>query len=538
MMNPEHQQDKKKNPPDFSMLMVRLEKQIMDQKDPSKTGRVLKDECIWKALNTEQQLKWSNLAQMAGEVETACQVLTHIHQSSPHTVEAWQNYFLLLSVLDRKKDLARVLALSRKYLDEKIYQQWVKTVSDTHRSDSEQDIRAASQPFETLRNRQILLGRYLELFSGREDCFARQWVDKKENKQGYVPVRRPIEHQDLEEHFKGVKTYGMYLLKCDGSIKTAVMDVDLVKDFRGKRLTCDEKNRINRECHYFIERITELSEQGGLRPLIEFSGGKGYHFWYFFSKQVEPVRVRAVLETIKKTVAGDLSTFNMEVFPKQDHLSGKGLGNLVKLPLGVHRLSGKRSYFARCHNRSVEAQLDFLANVRLSDPEKFRAVENDRGQKTVFIHPRWEKWAESFPELFFLECKCPPLSQIMATCRNAKTLTIREEKIIFQTIGFLPRAKTLIHHLLSSLSEYNPHLVDYRLSRVRGTPLGCKRIHNLLGYAGDWCRLDVPAGYQHPLLHLDDWNAVSGKKSEKVENLSSALENLKSAIIQAQRFMK
>jgi hypothetical protein len=537
-MNPEHGQDKKKNPPDFSMLLAGLEKQIMDQKDPFKIARILKDERIWRALTTRQQLKWSNLAQMAGEVETACRVLTHIHQFSPNTVEAWKDHFLLLSVLDNKKELARVLALSRKYLDEKIYLQWVKKISDTSFPDLDRDLHAASRPFETLRNRQVLLGRYLELFSGREDCFARQWVDKKQNKQGYVPVRRPMEHQDLEEHFKGVKTYGMYLIKCDGGIKTAVMDVDLVKDFRAKRLTSDEKNRIKREYHYFIERITELSEQAGLRPLIEFSGGKGYHFWYFFSKPVEPVRIRSVLEHIKRMVASDLSTFNLEVFPKQDHLSGKGLGNLVKLPLGVHRLSGKQSYFIRCHNRSVEAQLDFLANIHLSDPEHLKAVENDRGQKTVFIHPRWEKWAESFPELFSLERKCPPLSQIMATCRNAKTLTIREEKILFQTIGFLPGAKTLLHHLLSSLSEYNPHLVDYRLSRVRGTPMGCKRIHSLLNYTGDWCQLNVSGSYQHPLLHLEEWIEVSGQKSEKVENLSSALENLKSAIVQTQRFMK
>jgi hypothetical protein len=536
MMNPEHRHETKKNPPDFSMLISRLEKQIIDQKDPAKTVRILKDERIWKALNAQQQLKWSNLAQMAGEVETACRVLTHIHQSSPHTVEAWENHLLLLSVLDRKKDLARILALSRKSIDETLYLQWAKNLSDANPPESEQDIHAASQPFEILRDRQILLGRYLELFSGREDCFARQWADKKENRQGYVPVRRPIELQDLEDHFKGVKTYGIYLLKSDGSIKTAVMDVDLRKNLRGKGLTADEKSRINRELHYFIERIIELSGQAGLRPLIEFSGGKGYHFWYFFSKQVKPGKARAVLENIKKTVAGDLSAFDMEVFPKQDHLSGKGFGNLVKLPLGVHRLSGKRSSFIQCHNRSVEAQLDFLSKARLSDPETLKAVENDKA--AVFIHPRWEKWAESFPELFSLESKCPPLSQIMATCRHSKNLTMREEKIIFQTIGFLPRAKTLVHHLLSSLSEYNPHLVDYKLSRVRGTPMGCKRIHSLLDYAGDWCRLDVSAGYLHPLHHLDEWSSAFEKKSEKVENLSGALENLKSAIIQAQRFMK
>ena len=141
-------------------------------------------------------------------------------------------------------------------------------------------------------------------------------------------------------------------------------------------------------------------------------------------------------------------------------------------------------------------------------------------------------------ELFALESKCPPLSQIMAACRNAKSLTVREEKILFQTIGFLSRAKTLLHHLLSSLTDYNSHLVDYKLSRIRGTPLGCRRIHSLLNYTGDLCRLDVSTDYQHPLLHLNEWSGVSGKKSKKVENLSGALENLKTAIIQTQKFME
>ncbi|MFQ5486119.1 MAG: DNA primase, partial [Desulfobacterales bacterium] len=74
--------------------------------------------------------------------------------------------------------------------------------------------------------------------------------------------------------------------------------------------------------------------------------------------------------------------------------------------------------------------------------------------------------------------------------------------------------------------------------RVRGTPLGCKRIHSLLTYAGDLCRLDIAAGYQHPLLHLKEWKGMPENRSEKTENLTGALENLKIAIIQAQRFME
>ena len=537
-MSVTHPSEHKKSFPDFSLLISRLEKQIFHQENQAKTHQILKNERIWKALDTDQMLKWANLAQMAGEMDAALEILAHINRTSPENLDAWQNHLALLSVLAKKEETAQVLARSQKYVDEQRYHQWVKSFSTPDRSISEDDIQSASLPFERLRYRQQVFKRYLDLFSGREDCFARQWVDKQQHKQGYVPVRRPLEPNDLEDHFKGLKTYGFYLLKADGSVKTAVIDVDLRTDYRGKSLKADERNLVKRELYYLIERITELSEQAGLRPLIEFSGGKGYHFWYFFDAPLKPEKPRAILEKIKKSIVGDLSAFAIEVFPKQDHLKGKGLGNLVKLPLGVHRLTGKRSYFVKCHNRSIDAQLDFLSKVQHIDPEKIDIVVNDGGDKKVFIHPRWEKWAKSYPELFTLESRCPPLAQVMAACRNRQNLSVREEKIILQTIGFLPRAKTLLHHLLSSLADYNPHLVDYKLSRIRGAPLGCRRIHSLLSYTGDWCRIDVSAEYLHPLLHLEEWKSAWGKKSEKVENLSGALEGLKAAIIQAQRFLE
>lgn len=528
----------KKSLTDFSLLISRLEKQIFRPENQAKTHQILKNERIWKTLDIDQMLKWANLAQMAGEMDTALEILAHINLIAPENLDAWQNHFSLLSILAKKEETAKVLAQCQKHVDEQRYHQWVKSFSMPDRSVSEDDIQSVSMPFESLRYRQQVLKRYLDLFSGREDCFARQWVDKKQNKQGYVPVRRPLEPQDLEDHFKGLKTYGFYLLKVDGSVKTSVIDVDLRTDFRGKKLKTDEKSLVKRELFYFMERITELSEQAGLRPLIEFSGGKGYHFWYFFDAPLKPEKPRAVLAKIKKSVIGDLSAFAIEVFPKQDHFKGKGLGNLVKLPLGVHRLTGKRSHFVKCHNRSIDAQLDFLSKVQYADPEKFDKLENNGEDKKVFIHPRWEKWAKSYPELFTLESRCPPLAQLMVACRNGQNLSVREEKILFQTIGFLPRAKTLLHHLFSSLADYNLHLVDYKLSRIRGTPLGCRRIHSLLTYTGDWCRMDVSAEYQHPLFHLDEWKSAWGKKSEKVDNLSGALENLKAAIIQAQRFLE
>lgn len=530
---------KAKAQPDFNLLISRLERRIIRDENPDQIRRILQNERIWKSLSIDNRLRWASLAQMAGETDMACDILADINRTAPEVEEAWRNHLDLLYVLNRPEAVARVLALAEKNVDEIRYREWVQAFSISSRPESEEDIEAASRPFDMMKYRRESLGRYLDLFSGREDCFARQWVDKQEKKQGYVPVRRPMEHQDLEDHFRGFKTYGMYLLRTDGTVKTGVIDLDLAKKYRDEKPGTVDKNKVKRELYFCLERICELSEKAGFRPLIEFSGGKGYHFWYFFNTPVKPEKVRSALEDIRRYVAGDISAFSMEVFPKQDYLKGKGLGNLVKLPLGIHRLTGKRSYFIKCSSRSIEAQLDYLSGVKPAGPENLEKVEKDKRDKTVFIHPRWEAYAKSYPELHTLETRCPPLSQIISACRNGKNLSVREEKVIFQTIGFLPRSKTLVHHLMASVPEYNPHLVDYKLSRVRGAPLGCRRIHSMLAYMADLCPLDEFSGYQHPLLHLEEWKSTgSMKKPEKLENLTQALENLRAAIIQTQKFLE
>ena len=153
------------------------------------------------------------------------------------------------------------------------------------------------------------------------------------------------------------------------------------------------------------------------------------------------------------------------------------------------------------------------------------------------MHPRFREWAESYPELYRLEQCCPPLAQLLAACRGRSGLSLREEKVLYQTLGFLASKKTIIHMLMAEQPEYNPHLVDYKLSKLRGTPLGCARIHSLLGFTGDMCRFEKASPYAHPLLHLKADQFQAEQKSEKAENLQSALESLKLSILLVQQFL-
>jgi replicative DNA helicase len=70
--------------------------------------------------------------------------------------------------------------------------------------------------------------------------------------------------------------------------------------------------------------------KAGLAPLAEVSAsGRGAHVWLFFDEPVEAWLVRAWWAL----AAGKAGVPLREVYPRQDELSGKGLGNLVRYPL-------------------------------------------------------------------------------------------------------------------------------------------------------------------------------------------------------------
>jgi hypothetical protein len=73
---------------------------------------------------------------------------------------------------------------------------------------------------------------------------------------------------------------------------------------------------------------------------VEFSGRKGYHVWVVLKDYVPNAELRR-LGRAALVLAGHPSA--TEVFPKQDEV--RDLGNLVKLPGGIHQVSGKPNNF-------------------------------------------------------------------------------------------------------------------------------------------------------------------------------------------------
>ena len=183
------------------------------------------------------------------------------------------------------------------------------------------------------------------VFGGRADVYAKQWYDAGKDRSGYWPVREPLTAEVLMEHVEGRVTVGQYVLHVDATVSFAALDLDPTAEAIGQmRVATEGSGPLNYPplCEY-ARRLIATATALGLHPIGEDSGGVGIHVWILFAPRVPAAKARALLREILWRAGAQPPTVNVEVFPKQEKLSGKGLGNLIKLPLGVHQVTQRRS---------------------------------------------------------------------------------------------------------------------------------------------------------------------------------------------------
>lgn len=153
----------------------------------------------------------------------------------------------------------------------------------------------------------------LDDFVGNPNAYA---VQRKEG--GYLPVREPLTRAVLDTHEAGGQTVGTYVVNFDKA-RFFVFDIDEHNLELGRKLAWAAAGH-------------------GFDPSIEFSGRKGFHVWVLLDQWYLAADVMRVAKAIAREVG-----FTGEVFPKQ--AVARDLGNLIKLPLGLHAVSGNPSTF-------------------------------------------------------------------------------------------------------------------------------------------------------------------------------------------------
>jgi len=176
---------------------------------------------------------------------------------------------------------------------------------------------------------------FMSLFKGRSDVFAQRWDKHDGSFSGYFPVYTnrtkkelaPLTPSVIEDHLLGNKVIGIYPLLVDNT------SCFIAADFDGSDWLISAKKVLEMCAKFEIPAHVERSRSGN-----------GGHVWWFFDDKYPAHQGRKIFLHILKE-SDVIAPFDKEdsfdrLFPSQDYLSGKGLGNLIALPLqGIPRKS-------------------------------------------------------------------------------------------------------------------------------------------------------------------------------------------------------
>jgi len=226
---------------------------------------------------------------------------------------------------------------------------------------------------------------FLTLFGGREGVYARQWTSPT-GETGYTPVEEPLTPKVAEHHLLGNFTVGVYPVRLDNTVNFIAFDIDIAKF--AVRETIAVKRRwdaVMALAHETACRIVDLGAAWETPVHLEDSGFKGRHAWIFLETPI-PAGVAKKFGDLMTTALAPLPReITVEVFPRQGSVARGGLGNLIKLPLGIHRRTGRLSRIILPDGTDHPDPLGFLLSARKTTRRAIYAFIQQAQRRTATI---------------------------------------------------------------------------------------------------------------------------------------------------------
>lgn len=377
--------------------------------------------------------------------------------------------------------------------------------------------------------------RFHALFAGREDVHARQWARGEEA--GYSPVSEPLTPAVVRQHLLGTYTVGVYPIRLDGTCTFFAVDLDIDRAALAKAHgRPEEARRLRSLLRGSAARVLGALHSLGLAPLFEDSGYKGRHFWVFL-EQPESAEVLHALGRLALAWLGPAlpAGLHLEFFPKQASRGGKGLGNLIKLPLGIHRRTGRRAALLDDGGQALPEPLAALRQVvRLPRPALYAAIEQLKAlaaaptapaptppvsREVPSVEPnrpavgpppdRAPAWTDADfdtdPRVRHLLAHCPVLAELRRAAVDTRRLSHEEQLVLIHTLGHLEGGPQAVNYLLQRCVDVGPEKL--LKDRLKGNPVSCPSIRKKIGHVTRRvkcnCPFDfAPDRYPTPVLHL------------------------------------
>ena len=407
----------------------------------------------------------------------------------------------------------------------------------------DEDQQALPSPEQQIIPQRHHLVTFTTLFSSREGVYARQWVSPT-GESGYTPVQEPLTLNVAENHILGNYTIGAYPVRLDNTVNYIAFDFDIAK-FAVARAIASERtwNSLIGRIHKLACRLVDIGAAHDVAVYIEDSGFKGRHCWIFPETPIPAGVAKKFGELMRNQLAPIPQDMTIEVFPKQTLVRKGSLGNLIKLPLGVHKRTGKRAVFLQPDSTLYPDQLGFMENI-FKTPRRMiyayiqRMLASQAPQPQESPQPGTRQHESPFeesspfeiserpaakieihfdldrdPEFQTLMLKCPVLRNIVDKVNRTGSVSKEETVILIHSLGHLNHGPEAVNAIFLRCDNADPTL--FLKSRLKGNPVSCPKIRSRIPDVTSTvpcnCSFDLNLNlYPTPLIHV---RAFSGTET-------------------------
>lgn len=322
---------------------------------------------------------------------------------------------------------------------------------------------------------------FCSLFQGREDAFALQWV--RESSAGFKAVRKSLTEDVIKQHLRGEETVGIYPV-VEETTKFLTLDID-TKSGTSKDIA-----------QLYTQALNQACKRLGLGPILEDSGNKGYHLWLFFEDFAPTKDILDLAKIISANCSPPPEGVSVEVFPKQEKAAD--LGNLIKLPLGIHKKTGNRCWFLNedftsVGRPSVEDQIEYLKSVKIcTHSDVLEIIHRNREKKKDQLKLKVEG-VKSNADVEKMAESCPVLEHLTQKAEETKHLSHDERLVLCSLAANLgKKGEDWLHKVIKSCTDYDHKKTQYQLENYRQKgrkPFSCEEIKKRL--QTDLCQCEL-----------------------------------------------
>lgn len=331
------------------------------------------------------------------------------------------------------------------------------------------------------------VGEYMEFFVGREDLYTSDTLSR-EGKRKAEEVLEPLTPDVVKKHLSGTETIGTFLQRSNATVKFLVVDIDISRKILLSQSDEEMKKRYLEKAFHMAEELVKQLQHMGLQGHIELSGYRGYHVWIFFEEWI-PVRYANLLsDVIAERLNGKEADedIQIEYFPNKTKVNKGRRGQCIKLPLGIHPVSGRRSLFLnedfQIYARQQDALRDFV-KCSLKSIKKAISANRTAMERADHAPVEVDSNLEGFgtlPEAVKVVLQSCNLVRYL--CQKARTthyLNHFERLTVLYVFGHLgDDGKEFVHKVMSFTLNYSYQTTQKFINRCPEKPISCLKLRD------------------------------------------------------------